>query len=111
MAVFATYRCYGDVFPIMAAAAVAIGLVQGTALVIRATLLQRRVPREKLGRVASVDVFVTLALMPVSTAVTGALSEVVSPETIFAVAGCIPIVAIAVVAARMNRDELEHPLR
>ena len=51
--------------------------------------------------------------MPVSTAVTGALSEVVSPETIFAVAGCIPIVAalIAVVAARMNRDELTHPLR
>ena len=102
-----------SVFPIMAAAAVAIGLVQGTALVIRATLLQRRVPREKLGRVASVDVFVTLALVPVSTAVTGALSEVVSPETIFAVAGCIPIVAafIAVVAARMNRDELKHPLR
>ena len=102
-----------SVFPIMAAAAVAIGLVQGMALVIRATLLQRRVPREKLGRVASVDVFVTLALMPVSTAVTGALSEVVSPETIFAVAGCIPIVAafIAVVAARMNRDELKHPLR
>ena len=82
-----------SIFPIMAAAAVAIGLVQGMALVIRATLLQRRVPREKLGRVASVDVFVTLALMPVSTAVTGALSEVVSPETIFAVAGCIPIVA------------------
>ena len=102
-----------SVFPIMAAAAVAIGLVQGMALVIRATLLQRRVPRAKLGRVASVDVFVTLALMPVSTAVTGALSEVVSPETIFAVAGCIPIVAafIAVVAARMNRDELKHPLR
>ena len=102
-----------SVFPIMAAAAVAIGLVQGMALVIRATLLQRRVPREKLGRVASVDVFVTLALMPVSTAVTGALSEVVSAETIFAVAGCIPIVAaiIAVVAARMNRDELTHPLR
>jgi len=36
-----------------------------------------------------------------------------TPETIFAVAGCIPIVAafIAVVAARMNRDELKHPLR
>jgi DHA3 family tetracycline resistance protein-like MFS transporter len=102
-----------SVFPIMAAAAVAIGLVQGTALVIRATLLQRRVPREKLGRVASVDVFVTLALVPVSTAVTGVLSEVVSAEAIFAVAGCIPIVAaiIAVVAARMNRDELTHPLR
>jgi DHA3 family tetracycline resistance protein-like MFS transporter len=49
----------------------------------------------------------------VSTAVTGALSEVVSAEAIFAVAGCIPIVAafIAVVAARMNRDELKHPLR
>jgi DHA3 family tetracycline resistance protein-like MFS transporter len=77
-------------FAIMAAAAVVIGLVQGMALVIRATLLQRRVPREKLGRVASVDVFVTLALLPVSTAVTGALSEVVSAETIFAVAGASP---------------------
>ena len=101
-----------SVFPVMAGSAVVVGLGQGITVVIRATLLQRRVPRESLGRVASADVLATLALLPVSTAVTGALSEFVPVGVIFAVAACLPILAasVAMVAGRLRSDELEHDL-
>jgi DHA3 family tetracycline resistance protein-like MFS transporter len=66
-----------------------------------------------LGRVSSLDFFVSLAFMPVSFAIVGPLSKVVSMQTIFLVAGLAPVVlaAIAVYAARMPSDELAHPLR
>jgi len=38
-------------------------------MVIWGTLLQRRVPAAMLGRVSSLDFFVSLALMPVSMAI------------------------------------------
>jgi DHA3 family tetracycline resistance protein-like MFS transporter len=51
--------------------------------------------------------------MPVSFAIVGPLSKVVSMETIFMVAGVAPVLlaAVAVTAARMPRDELANPLR
>ena len=66
-----------------------------------------------LGRVSSLDFFVSLALMPVSMAIAGPLSKVVSMQTIFTVAGLGPIVlaVIALLAARMPHDEIAHPLR
>jgi DHA3 family tetracycline resistance protein-like MFS transporter len=41
------------------------------------------------------------------------LSKVVSMETIFVAAGVVPVLlaAIAIVAAKMPRDEIENPLR
>jgi MFS transporter, DHA3 family, tetracycline resistance protein len=63
--------------------------------------------------VSSLDFFVSLAFMPVSFAIVGPLSKVVSMETIFLVAGIAPVVfaAIAMRAARMRDDELANPLR
>jgi MFS family permease len=80
--------------------------------VIWGTLLQRRVPRHMLGRVSSLDFFVSLALMPLSMALAGPLSEVVSLQTIFIVAGILPLLfgLIAIFAARMPQDEIAHPL-
>lgn len=80
--------------------------------VIWGTLLQRRVPRHMLGRISSLDFFVSLALMPLSMALAGPLAEVVPIETIFIAAGVIPLFlgAIAYVVARMAKDEIEHPL-
>ncbi|BBY14620.1 tetracycline efflux MFS transporter Tet(V) [Mycolicibacterium litorale] len=100
-------------FPVMAAATFVVGVTDGAGMVIWGTLLQRRVPTEMLGRVSSLDFFVSLAFMPVSFAIVGPLSKVVSMETIFTVAGVAPVLlaAIAVTAARMPRDELAHPLR
>lgn len=99
-------------FPLMAAATFIIGVTDGAGMVIWGTLLQRRVPREMLGRVSSLDFFVSLVFMPVSFAVVGPLSKVVSMQTIFLVAGTVPVVVAtsAVLAARMRQDELAHPL-
>ena len=100
-------------FPMMAVATFVIGVTDGAGMVIWGTLLQRRVPTEMLGRVSSLDFFVSLAFMPVSFAIVGPLSKVVSMETIFLVAGLAPVAfaAIAMWAARMRRDELANPLR
>jgi DHA3 family tetracycline resistance protein-like MFS transporter len=100
-------------FPLMAAATFVIGFTDGAGMVIWGTLLQRRVPTKMLGRVSSLDFFVSLAFMPVSFAIVGPLSKVVSMQAIFLVAGVAPVLlaAVAVYAARMRRDELAHPLR
>lgn len=97
--------------PVMLVALFVIGLAEGAG-VIWGTLLQRRVPSQMLGRVSSLDFFVSLAFMPVSMAVAGPLSKVVSVEVIFAVTGIAPVLlaAVALIAARMPRDEIAHPL-
>ena len=100
-------------FTVMAVATFVIGFTDGAGMVIWGTLLQRRVPTEMLGRVSSLDFFVSLAFMPVSFAIVGPLSKVVSMQTIFLVAGIAPVLfaALAMRAARMRQDELAHPLR
>ena len=103
---------YTSSFPLMALASFAIGVTSGAAMVIWGTLLQRRVPPAMLGRVSSLDFFVSLVFMPVSMALAGPLSKVISIETIFLVAGAGPVFLglIAYFAARMYRDEIAHPL-
>jgi DHA3 family tetracycline resistance protein-like MFS transporter len=98
---------------VMAASTFVIGVTDGAASVIWGTLLQGRVPTEMLGRVSGLDFFVSLALLPLSFAIAGPLSKVVSMETIFLAAGLVPVVlaAIAIAAARMPRDEIANPLR
>jgi MFS family permease len=80
--------------------------------VIWGTLLQRRVPRHMLGRVSSLDFFVSLALMPLSMALAGPLSGVLSLQVIFTAAGVLTLSfgIIAIFAARMPQDEIAHPL-
>jgi MFS transporter, DHA3 family, tetracycline resistance protein len=97
----------------MALATFVVGVTDGAGMVIWGTLLQRRVPTEMLGRVSSLDFFVSLAFMPVSFAIVGPLSKVVSMETIFMAAGVVPIglAIIAMAAARMRRDEVANPLQ
>ena len=100
-------------FTLMAVATFVIGFTDGAGMVIWGTLLQRRVPREMLGRVSSLDFFVSLAFMPVSFAIVGPLSKVVSMQAIFLVAGIAPVLlaAVAMYAAKMRTDELTNPLR
>lgn len=99
-------------FPAMAAATFAVGVTDGAGMVIWGTVLQRRVPRQMLGRVSSLDFFVSLVFMPLSFAIAGPLSKIVSMQSIFLVAGVAPVLlaVVAVAAARMPRDELAHPL-
>ncbi|MET0673596.1 MAG: MFS transporter [Microbacterium pygmaeum] len=80
--------------------------------VIWGTLLQRRVPRHMLGRISSLDFFVSLALMPLSMALAGPLAEILSLQVIFTAAGVLTLAfgIIAIFAARMPQDEIAHPL-
>lgn len=101
-----------DSFWMLGAAMLVFGATEGVGMVIWGTLLQRRVPRHLLGRISSLDFFVSLALMPVSMALAGPLAEVVPIWLIFFVAGLVcPIMAfVALFAARMMTDEIENPL-
>jgi MFS family permease len=101
-----------DTFWLMAAIMLAVGVTWGAAQVIWGTLLQRRVPRHLLGRVSSLDFFVSLALMPVSMAAAGPVAAMVPIWLIFlTVSLATPVLGfIALAAARMRRDELAHPL-
>ncbi len=96
----------------MVAAAFVAGLLFNAPMVIWGTLLQRRVPPEFLGRVSSLDFFVSLAFMPVSMALAGPVSALVGLQTTFLVAGVAPLViaVVALVLGRLPADEIAHPL-
>ncbi|MEE2523564.1 MFS transporter [Pseudarthrobacter sp. J75] len=99
-------------FWVLAAALFIFGSTGSAGMVLWGTLLQRRVPPHLLGRVSSLDFFVSLALMPVSMALAGPAAEVMPLWVIFLVAGAIgPVLAaVAMIAAKMPQDELAHPL-
>jgi len=103
---------YTSSFWVMATALFVVGLTDGAGMVIWGTLLQRRVPGELLGRVSSLDFFVSLALMPVSVALAGPLATVVPVPVIFVVVGTVPLVLalVALTVGRMPADEIAHPL-
>lgn len=103
---------FTDQYWLMLRSVFVIGFAFSYGNVIWGTLLQRRVPRHMLGRVSSLDFFVSLALMPLSMALAGPLSQVVPIEAIFVGAGILPLVfgVIAILAARMPQDEIAHPL-
>lgn len=97
----------------LVAAALVAGALFSAPMVIWGTLLQRRVPPHMLGRVASLDFFVSVSLMPVSMALAGPVSEAIGLRATFAIAGLAPGVfaVLAVVLARLPQDEIAHPLR
>lgn len=99
-------------FWIIAAALFVVGFATGAGMVIWGTLLQRRVPPTMIGRVASLDFFVSIAFMPLSIVLVGLLAEVVPISALFVTAGVVPLLlgVTAVLAGRMPRDELAHPL-
>jgi MFS family permease len=100
-----------DLWMMIAAGAV-MGATFQAGMVVWGTLLQRRVPPALLGRVSSLDFFVSISFMPLSMALAGTVSEVIGLTTTFLVAGFVPAVlaVIAIVAARMPADEIAHPL-
>ncbi|HEX6699177.1 MAG TPA: MFS transporter [Gaiellaceae bacterium] len=91
------------------------GLIS-TGEIVWQTMLQRRVPNELLGRVASVDWFVSAALVPVSFVLTGPVAAAVgASKTVFAagiIAGTLMAALIAVPAIRVpERTPEAEPVR
>ena len=97
---------------VMVVASLVLGVTDAAAMVIWGTLLQRRVPAHLLGRVSSLDFFVSLALMPISMALAGPVGERVGIPITFVVAAVVPpvLAVVALLAWRLPRDELGHPL-
>jgi len=97
---------------LMIAAGAVMGATFQAGMVIWGTLLQRRVPPALLGRVSSLDFFVSLSFMPLSMALAGTVSEVIGLTATFLVAGLAPslMAVVAILAARLPADEIEHPL-
>ncbi|MHA6624527.1 MFS transporter [Pseudonocardia sichuanensis] len=97
---------------VMAAASFVVGFTGSAAMVIWGTLLQRRVPPHLLGRVSSLDFFVSLALMPVSMAVAGPVGEWLGVPMTFVLAGLVPVflAVAAIVGWQLPADEIAHPL-
>ena len=97
---------------VMVLASFTVGFTGATAEVIWGTLLQRRVPSHLLGRVSSLDFFVSLALLPVSMALSGPVGEWIGIPTTFVIAALVPpvLAVVAIVAWRLPRDEVAHPL-
>lgn len=97
----------------LVAAAFVLGVMWSAPMVIWGTLLQRRVPPHLLGRVSSLDFFVSVSLMPVSMALAGPVSEAIGLQATFFIAGTVPAVAavVAIVWARLPQDEIAHPLQ
>ncbi|BDZ63490.1 MFS transporter [Agromyces mangrovi Wang et al. 2018] len=103
---------FTDALWVMVVALFVCGLLFQGAQVLWGTLLQRRVPPHMLGRVSSLDFFVSLALMPVSMAIAGPVGEAIGLAPTFLVAGLVPpvIAVLTIWIARLGRDELAHPL-
>ncbi len=97
---------------VMGVAALVVGFTGAAAMVIWGTLLQRRVPPHLLGRVSSLDFFVSLALMPVSMAIAGPVGEWIGIPLTFVLAGTIPVflAVAAIIGWRLPADEIAHPL-
>lgn len=97
---------------VMVVATFIVGFLFDAAQVVWGTLLQRRVPPAMLGRVSSLDFFVSLALMPLSMAIAGPVGEWLGLAPAFLIAGLVPplLSIITLAAARLGEDELAHPL-
>ena len=104
---------YANAVWVVVVAAFALGVMFSAPMVIWGTLLQRRVPPHMLGRVASLDFFVSISLMPVSMALAGPVSDAIGLRTTFLIAAIVPGIAavVATVWAKLPADEIANPLR
>ena len=75
------------------------GALIGIGMVIWGTVLQEHVPLEMLGRVASLDFFISIAFMPLSIALTGLFSRFIDSRTLFITAGLVPLAMAALLLA------------
>lgn len=90
---------------VLAAGLFIYGAMIGAGMVIWGAVLQEHVPLEMLGRVASLDFFISIAFMPLSIATTGLLAHQLGTHTLFLAAGLGPVaIAIGLLATGRLRS-------
>jgi MFS family permease len=86
-------------------AAVAFNALETAGTIVWATLKQRHVPREMLGRVSSLDWLISIGLLPLSFALTGPLAAAIGARGTLVVAGVVgAVVTFAAFLAPGVRD-------
>jgi MFS family permease len=95
----------------LVALAVVYGACNTAGMVVWGTLMSTRVPPDLRGRVHSLDWFVSIALTPVSFAVTGPVSKAIGIDATLFVAALVPAAGGVALffAAGLRRDEERHP--
>jgi MFS family permease len=98
---------YGTALWQFALLAAVYGACMTAGMVVWGTLMSTRVPPELRGRVHSLDWFASIALTPVSFALTGPVSKAIGIETTLVLAAVVPAVATVAlyVLAGLRRDE------
>ena len=86
------------------------GVCMTAGMVVWGTLMSTRVPPELRGRVHSLDWFVSIALTPVSFALTGPVSKAIGIDATMWLAAIVPAVICVVLyaVAGLRRDEERH---
>jgi Transmembrane secretion effector len=86
------------------------GACMTAGMVVWGVLMTTRVPHELRGRVHSVDWFASIALTPLSFALTGPVSKAIGIDATLVLAAVVPALACLVlfVAARLRDDEARH---
>jgi DHA3 family tetracycline resistance protein-like MFS transporter len=82
----AGFAIAGAAWQMCALSFASLGLATG-GMVVWNTLMQTRVPVEMLGRVSSLDWFVSIGLVPLSFALTGPVAELIGPKETLAASG------------------------
>jgi MFS family permease len=98
---------YGTALWQFALLAAVYGACMTAGMVVWGTLMSTRVPPELRGRVHSLDWFASIALTPVSFALTGPVSSALGIEATLVLAALVPAVATVAlyVIAGLRRDE------
>jgi DHA3 family tetracycline resistance protein-like MFS transporter len=79
-------------------------------MVVWNTLMHTRVPSHMLGRVSSLDWFLSIGLVPVSFAITGPIAQLIGAKATLAGAGVLGTIACAVFFLPGVRDPEREPL-
>ncbi len=99
------------VLPLVVLALLTCGVLNAGAGALWGTLLQRRVPRGLLGRVSSLDFFISLSAAPMSAALVVPAAESWGLAAVFLIAGLLPVhvAVLALTLGGLRRDEAGHP--
>jgi MFS family permease len=88
-------------------ASMTYGFGMGFSGLLWTTLIQERVPEEKLGRVSSIQMLCTLSLIPVGLVVGGVMADRVGASIIFIVCGVLNVILGGVALAFQDIRKLE----
>jgi DHA3 family macrolide efflux protein-like MFS transporter len=72
------------------------------------TILQTNVPKEKLGRVASIDMTLSMVISPLGTIIAGPITEVIGIDSLFVICSIILVAIILLIYFLTNLRHVNY---